>query len=479
MALDFQLAIDMPPGGARDRGRRLHDQLRAAILDGRLRAGLALPASRSLAKSLGVSRNLVVAAYEMLTSEGYVTTRPGGGTFVADVVRSADRRNAVTGNRRPRLRDAARDIKGSLGGTPKDVAFDFRLGVPDQALLPFDAWRRLSSQAIRSLSREPAQYHAPEGFFALRDAIARHVSLTRAVACQPGDIVVTNGAQQAFDLLARILVRPGETIVAVEDPGYPPLRDVFLAAGAIVRFVAVDEEGIVVDQLPPDVDIICVTPSHQFPLGVAMSPARRIALLTLARERGVVILEDDYDSEFRFGGRPLDALQTLDRTGSVVYIGTFSKSLFPALRLGFAVLPEWIMAAFIDARRRADWHTPALAQATLTRFIDEGHLARHVRRMRKVYGARRNALMAALTVHCAESLQIIPADAGLHIAAWLSPGLDADQLASRLLNLGVAVETLGRYSVERPRISGFAFGYGAIETGRIGDAIGALASAIG
>jgi GntR family transcriptional regulator/MocR family aminotransferase len=301
-----------------------------------------------------------------------------------------------------------------------------RLGLPDPHLFPHDDWRRLAGRTRRRLDRTNGGYGDARGSEALRKAIAGHVSVTRAVACGPGDIVVTHGAQQAFDLIAKVLVEPGRTVVALEEPGYPPMRGAFAQAGAVLAPVAVDEDGLVAEAIPPDAAIVCVTPSHQFPLGAAMSPARRQALLAFAERADAVIVEDDYDGEFRFETRPLDALQTLDRAGRVIYVGTFSKSLSPDLRLGFAVCPPWALDALARAKQLSDWNCAVADQEALAEFIAEGRLTRHVRRMRKIYGDRRRLLLAGLNEHCRDWLTPLPALAGLHVAARLRPGLDAE-----------------------------------------------------
>ena len=469
--------IRLPPEGSRDLLRALHRQLRAAILDGRLQPGLRLPATRALADGLGVSRNTAVAAYDLLLSEGYLAARPGAGTYVADVLRrpkrsepaaapGADRRLNVLWRTPPAV---------SPPTSPPTYRFDLRVGLPDTSGFPFHVWRRLSARALRKVSRAPAAYADPQGRRTLRAAIAQHVSFARAVACQPDDIVVTSGAQQAFDLLARILVTPGRTAVAIEEPGYPPMRAAFAAAGARIAAVAVDGEGLMVDSLPTDVRVICVTPSHQYPSGVAMSPRRRAALLDAAQARGAVVIEDDYDSEFRFAGRPLDALQTLDRTGCVFYVGTFSKSLFPALRLGFVAAPSWARSALVTAKQIADWHAPVLAQDTLAAFITEGHLARHVRKMRKIYDERRTVLLRALSRHWGERLEPIPSDAGLHLSARLVAAIPADPLIAKAAQAGIGLYALGGRTTARPRPNGLVFGYGMIVAGRIDEAIRQLA----
>jgi GntR family transcriptional regulator/MocR family aminotransferase len=476
----FELAIILPPRGSRHLLVSLHAQLRAAILDGRLQPGLKLPASRALARTLQLSRNTVVAAYDLLLSEGYLAGRAGSGTYVAESSQHRRRAKppAPAGTAGRRLAPFWRAPGGPMPTLRSLHRFDFRLGLPDSMEFPFDIWRRLSARALRILSKAPASYGEPQGRQSLRQAIASHVSFTRAVACGAEDIVVTNGAQQAFDLLARILVVPGRTAVAVEEPGYPPLRRAFAAAGADILGVGVDDEGPIIDRLAERARIVCVTPSHQFPLGCAMSRRRRAELLDFCRRQSAVVIEDDYDGEFRYGGRPLDALQTLDRDGSVFYVGTFSKSLFPALRLGFVVAPAWARPALIAARQISDWHAMALAQDTLAAFIHEGHLARHIRKMRRIYGRRREILLQAMERHCGARLQPLASAAGLHLAARLAGSIRAETLSRRAGAFDVAVETLGRYATAKPALNGLAFGFGSIRSDAIEEGIRRLARAM-
>jgi len=477
----FQLAIGLPPSGSRDLLRAVHRQLRAAILDGRLQPGLRLPASRALAATLGVSRNTVVAAYDLLLSEGYLLARPGAGTYVADTL-ARPRRAPAPGSAAASGRPDSRLVPVRSPPMAREpvqhtapARDDFRVGLPEAGVFPFDIWRRLSDRALRAIKHMPGDYADAQGQPALREAIAHHVSFTRAVACTAADVVVTAGAQQAFNLLARILVTPRRTVVAVEQLFYPPLGQAMTAAGANLVAVPVDGEGLCVDRMPPDVRVICVTPSHQFPLGTAMSPRRRAELLAFARERHAVVIEDDYDSEFRFAGRPLDALQTLDRAGSVFYVGTFSKSLFPSLRLGFVVTPPWARAALVQARELADWHSPVLAQDALAAFIAEGHLARHLRKMRRVYGERRTVLLEALSKHAAGRLEVIPSEAGLHLSTWLHGRIRAETVVQRAADADIALSSLGRYALAGARTDGLAFGYGLIDAGRIEGAVRRLA----
>ena len=480
--------VILPAPGSRELLRALHRQLREAILDGRLQPGLQLPATRELAATLGVSRNTVVAAYELLLSEGYAVARRGAGNYVADMLVRSHVQPAVDDDSKMRHRLAAywRHPPGPPDGQMSKGPFryDFSVGVPDHSQFPFEVWRRLSARALRALSKAMPAYGPAEGRPALREAIARHVSFARAVACSADDVIVTTGAQQAFDLLARVLVTPGRTTVAVEDPGYPPVRAAFAAAGARVVGVPVDDEGLMVDCLPADAGVIYVTPTHQFPLGVVLSPRRRAALLEFARTHHALVIEDDYDSEFRYGGRSLDALQTLDRTGSVsagsvCYVGTFSKCLFPALRLGYAVPPPWLRPALTAAKQLGDWHGDVLAQDTLAAFIAEGHLVRHVRRMGNVYAERREALLDALARHAGDRLLPIPSNAGLHLAARLSVPVGATALQAQAVAAGIRPEALDGYAAGKSVINGLAFGFGMIEASRIEEAVRGLARLLG
>jgi GntR family transcriptional regulator/MocR family aminotransferase len=335
------------------------------------------------------------------------------------------------------------------------------LGVPDMASFPFHIWRRLLARSLRALAKVPAAYVEAQGRPLLREAIANHVSFARAVACRPEDVVVTGGTQQAFDLLARILVTSGRTTVALEEPGYPPLRAAFAASGARLAPVPVDSEGLIVERLPKDARVVCVTPSHQFPLGVAMSMRRRAQLLEFARVNGAVVIEDDYDGEFRFGATPRDALQTLDRSGSVFYVGTFSKSLFPGIRLGFVVAPQWARRALANAKQATDWHSPVLEQDALATFISEGHMARHVRKMRKLYSERRELMMSGLQAHFSQWLDPIPSSGGMHLTALAREPIDFEALVRSARQRNMDLRPLRAYCTEGMAQAGLVIGYGA------------------
>jgi GntR family transcriptional regulator/MocR family aminotransferase len=471
----FEFPITLTGAGAGTLVRQLQGQLRAAILDRRLRPGAQLPSTRRVAGAYGLARNTVIAAYELLVAEGYVQTQSGSRSRVADLgarPRPARRRSRCAGGQlNPWWRRYAPTVM-RFAAAPRVAGF--RLGVPEHRHFPLDVWRRLLN---RSVSDASFDYPDAHGRPLLRAAIAQHVSYTRAVACAADDVLVTNGAQQAFDLLARALVTPGRTKVAVEDPGYPPLRAAMAAAGAQIVPVPVDEQGLRVERLPDDARVAYVTPSHQFPTGVAMSMARRTALLEFARTRGAVIIEDDYDGEFRFGARPLDALQTLDREASVLYVGTFSKSLFPALRMGYVVAPAWAREVLTAVRLCSDSSGNAQLQDALAHFILDGHLARYVRRMRRVYAARRAALLEGLTQELAAWLQPLPSEAGIHVGARLRQRGAVAALAAQARQHAPGAQPFSVFAVGE-HAPGMAFGFGCIEADAIREALRALAGAL-
>jgi GntR family transcriptional regulator/MocR family aminotransferase len=474
--LPFALAL--PDRGQGNRTQALHRALRAAILDGRLAAGSALPATRPLAAALGLARNTVVAAYDLLVADGYAMPRTGSTALVADV---AARKPARAVRRAPgntRVADPWRTPFPRDAPTGALPDRNFRLGLPDHRQFPHDAWRRASGQALRAWSRLPFGYPPAEGIAPLREEIARHVARTRAVACAADDIVVTNGAQQALDLLARLLVTHGQTRVAVEDPGYPPARAAFLAAGAQLVPVPVDDEGLVVERLPAGVRVVYVTPSHQAPTGVAMSMRRRAALLDYANRHGTAIIEDDYDGEYRYGGRPLDALQRLDGDGRVFYVGTFSKCLFPALHKGFVVAPAWAREPLVEAKRCADGHGDPVAQAALAAFLREGHLARHVRRMQPVYAARRAVLLDGLRNELGAWFEPLPAEAGLHLAARIRDARRATRVIALAKQHLPGVQGTAEYALVPPDRPALAIGFGVIDAWDIPVALANLRAAL-
>jgi GntR family transcriptional regulator / MocR family aminotransferase len=491
----FEIELHLQPKGSRESSRALYRELKAAILDGRLARGAKLPPTRKSAAFFGVSRNTAVEVYEKLLIEGYVVSRHGSGTYVADKVpkppaRTLPNREASPNHRlnefwlRPDVTAAMgfwRDGPERPSLATKVAQVDFRPALVDSRLFPFDVFRRVSAKQLRGLEKKPASFKSPQGNqgnFYLRDAIIKHIALTRAVGCRPDDILVTSGAQQAFDLLARALVTPNETVVAVEDPGYPPMRVAFAAAGARLVPVGVDQEGLIIEQLPPDVGIICVCPSHQFPLGVTMSMRRRKALVEFARKHGAVIIEDDYDGEFRYDGSPLEALRTSDAADVVFYVGTFSKCMLAALRLGFIVAPEWAMRTLTAAKNCLDWHCSMPVQIGVAGFIAEGHLAHHVRKMRDIYRRRRQLLLNFLQKELGEWLDPIPSFYGMHVAAAARTSRDLDRVAEALSQNNVKIHAFSRYYLGPPTRAGLIFGYGAVDLPEMNRGLHSLRAAL-
>ena len=471
--MDLHLAL----GGPGDLATGVYRSLRDAVEDGRLAPGDRLPSTRELARDLGIARNTVAAAYDALVAEGYAEGRRGSGTYVAI--------GAPTPVARPE--DAAAPTPPSAAASsaasvtaPDRPAFDLRLGMPDARAFPVAAWRRALADGADEAIRAAPGYGDPAGDPGLRAAIARHVSVSRGVRVTGDGLVVTAGAQGAFDLLARCLVAPGDAVV-VEDPGYPHARASFAAAGARLVGVPVDGNGLITDALPPDARAAVVTPAHQMPMGVTLSAGRRAALLAWADRTCAVIVEDDYDSEFRFAARPLEPLQRLDRSERVVYVGSFSKTLLPMLRMGFLVAPGAMLPALREARRLAGWQSEAVTQLALRRLIDDGTFGRHLRRTRRLYRARHDRLLAAISRDLAPWLVSNPAAAGLHVAALAHPGIDPERfrrVVAAAAAHGVAVESLDAYAVDPTRVRpGLAMGFGSIDEGSIDEAVRRLARA--
>ena len=466
--------------GTGDLSTRIYRQLREAILDGRLSRGERLPPTRDLARQLDVSRNTAATAYERLAAEGFLSARVGDGTYVSsDPVTGMEPRRAPSeAPLRPRSFWTA--ATATPATRPAPPAYDFRVGTPDVRSFPLAAWRRLVARALRTSSGLPLGYADPSGHEGLRAAIARHIGVSRAVRAGADDVIVTNGCQQALDLVGRVLVEPGST-VAVEEPGYPPARRLFASLGAQVTGVPVDTEGVVVDAIPRSARLIYVTPSHQFPLGTVMSLARRASLFEWAERRGAVVIEDDYDSEFRFTGRPLDPIQSLDRRGRVVYVGSFSKVMLPMLRLGFLVAPASLQHALRSARQLSDWHGEWPTQAALARFLDEGLLGRHIRKVAREYAARRARLIENLERTCRDWLQVVPSAAGLHVAARTRSGMPMTMsgVVRRAEAKGVAVHALSEFCAETPPEEGLVIGFGAIGLPDIDEGVRRLSASLG
>lgn len=460
--------------------RQVYAAISTSIVDGRLPAGARLPASRELAGRLGLSRTVIVAAYEQLLAEGYATGRVGSGTYVAPDLpeRPAGRTKLLKAGRTARY--SAPRLAGKVDVTFQNDDRPFNLGrtLIDQRTA--DQWRRLSARALRAMPRSHLGYGDPRGSAELRGAIAGYLAGARGVHCDADQIIVTSGTQHALDLVVRVLL-PAGSEAWVEDPGYPLTRELLAAGGVATRPVRVDAQGIDVAAgiaAAPRARAVFVTPSHQFPTGVVLSMARRLELIAWASASDAWIVEDDYASEFRYGGRPLAALQGLDGGQRTLYIGTLNKALFPGLRAGYLVVPERLLPAFVTARYLMDRQPPALQQEVLAEFIAQGHLASHIRRMRALYRDQRDRLVATLRRRAGDRLDVEPPDQGMHLVAYLRPGLSDTAVERAALADGVVVRALSRLHVKaRPR-QGLLLGFSGYPATAIAGAAGRLAAVL-
>ena len=465
------------------RQHAVFERLRQGILAGTLPTGARLPPTRALATELGVARQTVVLAYERLTAEGYVRARTGSGTYV-----SADLPDAApTPAPPPQTAAQALSARGAtLAAIPASAAARgggigllLAGGLPAPDLFPAQAWARCSSKILQDFSGELASYPPPQGLRTLREQIAAHLAATRGLVADPGCIVVTAGTQQALRTAADLLLDPGDS-AWVEDPGYIAGRGALLASGAVPVAVPSGTEGMDVAagiRLAPRARLALVAPSHATPLGGALPIGQRLALLDWATRAKAWVLEDDCDSEFRWEGRPLPPLATLDTAGRVIYCGTFSKTLAPALRLGFAVVPAPLVAAFVRLRTLTDRGTDAISQATLAEFMRQGLLAPHISRMRTEYGRRRTAVLAAMQkyAHSAEPLAV---PGGLHMVARLPDSADEAAAVHACRTAGLSVAPLRMYYGGQPRMKGLVMGFAATPTAMAADCARRLEAAL-
>lgn len=474
--------------------RQLYDVLREAILDRRLVARACLPSTRTLAKELEVSRSTVVEAFRQLLAEGYIESRVGSGTHVsAELPEEALKartfarlahetsktrlvRKEKVLSRRGGLLTSAKATTSPDLGKPKA----FRPGLPALDEFPSRTWSRITADIARHRPSTLLAYGPSAGYGPLRRAVAEYLAVSRGVRCEPDQVVVVSGSQQALYLAASILLDPGDE-VWVEDPGYAGVRGALVGAGAKLIPVSVDEEGLDVDagiSAAPRARMAYVTPSHQYPTGSVMCLARRLKLLDWAVEADAWLLEDDYDSEYRYSGRPLSSLQGLDEGGRVIYVGTFSKVLAPALRLGYLVAPPDLVGSFISARALLDRHPPTLEQAVLAEFIVEGHFARHLRRMRTLYAARQQAFIEAAEKELARTLEFRTAEAGMHLVGWLPEGSDDLHVSRLAAAAGVEAPPLSAYSLVARDKRGLVFGYAAFTKKEIAEGIRTLGESL-
>ena len=487
--------------------RQVYRSLRDEILSGRIASGERVPSTREIAGLLNVSRNTAVAAYEQLLAEGYISARLGAAGTVVSSILPPDGyalRRALAGSASPaplrqvrpkiaaagaRFLRSARACSKSLGLsslswelTPPHIRYDFRPGRPSFADLPYALWCRLLGSRARGASVADLEYGPPAGRRELREAVSTRLRRLRGLNADPERIVIVNGTQQALDLICRVLLNPGDRVL-MEEPHYTGARCAFMAAGAELVFSPVDEHGM---RIPRPVAgkracrLAYVTPSHQFPTGAVLSIERRLELLAWASRLGAFIVEDDYDGEYRYDGQPAQALGGLDRQGSAIYVGTFSKILFPSLRLGYLVLPQSLVEPFVAAKAIADTGTAALEQLAMADFIDAGHFDRHLRRTTTSNTARRKALVEALHEQFGDRVQICGGNAGLHVFAWLKGknGGPIEDASGKAEKAGIGLYTADPFYARAPSRTAILFGYAPLRQRDIREGIRRLAEAL-
>jgi GntR family transcriptional regulator / MocR family aminotransferase len=480
----FDLALPLPDTDT-PAYRRLYQTLRSEILDGRLRPGARLPATRDLAGQYQLSRGTIVNAFELLKSEGYLEGSIGSGTYVSKVlpdesfhVETGGDRGAPV-QRRPRRRMSAyakrTHLFPSLERRPSRA---FRANVPALDLFPTGLWAQIAARRFRQVSTNLLLGCGPMGYRPLREAVADYLTASRAVRCSPEQIAIVSGVQEALDLTARLFLNPGDR-VSMENPGYVGAAMVFESFGAKVSALGLDNEGIQL-RAPGlrEARLVYVTPGHQFPLGISLSLPRRLQLLEWARKSGALIFEDDYDSEYRYSGRPVPALQGLDRSGSVLFAGSFSKVLFPSLRLGYLVIPHDLVDYFAATKSITTRHAQLLDQAILCDFITEGHFGRHLRRMRGVYTERLSVLLQGAREKLAGLLEISDVEAGLQTVGWLRGGITGESTARAAAARNVEVVPLSRYTRGRVVREGLQLGFAAVDSREIRRGVEQLALAL-
>jgi GntR family transcriptional regulator / MocR family aminotransferase len=483
----FELAIVFPDS-ERPAYRRLYEALRSKILEGRLGPGERLPATRDLARQYQLSRGTIVNAFDLLKSEGYLEGSIGSGTYVSSVLpdellqvaparsRAADRR-PVTRPTQRRTSDYANRVRMFPGFEPRPIRA-FRPNMPALDLFPASLWAQLAARRFRRASTSLLLGCEPLGYKPLREAVAGYLSASRGVRCSPEQIAIVSGVQEALDLTARILINPGDR-VCTENPGYVGAAMVFESLGAKISAMPLDKEGI---ELRPSglrgTRLVYVTPAHQFPLGITMSLTRRLQLLEWARKSGATIFEDDYDSEYRYSGRPTPALQGLDRNGSVLFAGSFSKVLFPSLRLGYLVVPQDLLDRFAAAKSLTTRHAQSTDQAVLCDFITEGHFGRHLRRMRGVYAERLSLLLRLAGERLAGLLDISSVEAGLQTVGWLRPGITGKSAWRAAAARDVDVIPLSVYDLSHAAPEGLQLGFAAVDAREMERGVKELAIAL-
>jgi GntR family transcriptional regulator / MocR family aminotransferase len=466
--------------GADPLSRQVYLWIRHGIMERMLRPGESLPSTRELAEENSISRTVVVQAYDQLIAEGFITGLRGSGTYVSrhlhPAASPAPQRTASL-----RLSEFGKAAISTAGRNLSPVReprlpernsllYDFANGTSSLEEFPLATWRRILLRRTRSAPLRSFDYGSAMGDTALRKAIAGHLQRSRAIHCDVSQVLIVNGSQQALDFAIRLLLNPGD-LVAVEDPQYHGMRQVLLAARLRVRPVPVDQNGIDLSRMPRHAKLALVTPSHQFPTGAVLSLERRLALLAWARRANAVIVEDDYDGEFRYEGEPVEPLQSLDRDGRVLYVGTFSRTMFPALRIGYVVAPRPLVSAFVAAKWLADRHTAILEQETLAEFIASGAYERHLRRTRRVNTTRRAALLSAIEQYLADRVTVSGSRSGTHIVLWPRAKVSEATVIARAAAAGVGIYGIAGYYLKPPANPGFLLGYANLTVAQIREGI--------
>jgi GntR family transcriptional regulator / MocR family aminotransferase len=457
--------------------------LRQAILAGTFHADDRLPSTRDLAGELGISRTVVLLAYDQLVAEGFAASRGGSGTYVSA---------GLGASRAPRVERAAKLRLSRYGSLAAEVAatvdFPGRRAIPlrydfvyggrgDVDTFPFEMWRRILLRHARRAPARELDYGTAAGSLALRKAISGHVRRSRAVISDPSQVIIVNGSQQALDLVARVLVERGDS-VAIEDPQYQGAREIFRAVGARLQPVPVDRDGLNPDKLPKEACLAFVTPSHQFPTGAILPLARRLALLDWATRTDAVVVEDDYDGEFRYDGQPLESLQGLDSEGRVIYIGTFSRTVFSALRIGYLIAPKSLVPAFASAKWLTDRHTATLEQETLAEFISTGMYERHLRRVRRRNSAHRDALLDAIHSDLGDRVEVTGDGAGTHVVLWPAKRVSEGAVIANAASRGVGIYGISGYFLGRPARPAFMLGYSRLNAQEIREGVRLLSGVL-
>ncbi|MBW7456142.1 PLP-dependent aminotransferase family protein [Paenibacillus sepulcri] len=454
--------------------KQIYSLLREQIFQGVYAAGVKLPSTRDLANEFGVSRALIVDVFEQLIAEGYLEGRQGSGSYVVDL-----------GGSKRQFPSQLQGIDSSGEGTVAEPparfqGIDFRPSFPALEHIPFKRWKETAIAAYANThSGEFGYDDDPAGHWQLRTNICRLLLHTKGIRCQPSQVIITAGATQAISMLSRLLLKPGDAVV-IEDPSATFIQNIFASTGADIIPVPVDEHGLRVDDMPTHRHPKCVfvTPSHQFPLGSILSIGRRIQLIDYARQTGCYIIEDDYDSEFRYTGMPVHALRELD-SERIVYVGTFSKNLFPALRIGYMVVPHELLTPLLRLKQLTDMHCPILPQITLARFITERHLEHHIARMKRIYSKRRKCLIAGLSNIFGSRVKISGDAAGLHLVAEMAGSLCDSQVVAQLEELHIKVYPAEKYTIVKGRYEDrLIMGFGNVEEINILEGTKAIASVL-